>query len=86
MLVLRRKLNEEIQIGTDVRVKVIGIAEKAVKIGIIAPDEVRIFVVKDTDTCAGNATILTSKTSKKLMSERASDSNVRIVKSSSATS
>ena len=43
MLILTRKLNEAIQIGDNVSLKVLHISEGQVKLGIEAPDDVRIF-------------------------------------------
>jgi carbon storage regulator len=43
MLILTRKLNEAIQIGDNVRLKVLHISDGQVKIGIEAPTEVKIF-------------------------------------------
>lgn len=43
MLILTRKLNEEIQIGDNIRLKVLHISDGQVKIGIEAPNEVRIY-------------------------------------------
>jgi carbon storage regulator len=43
MLILTRKLNEAIQIGDNIRLKVLHISDGQVKIGIDAPTEVRIF-------------------------------------------
>lgn len=43
MLILARKLNEEIQIGENIRIKVLSLSESQVKLGIEAPSEVRIF-------------------------------------------
>ncbi len=43
MLILTRKLNESIQIGDNVRLKVLHISEGQVKLGFEAPKEVRIF-------------------------------------------
>ncbi len=43
MLILTRKLNEEIKIGNDILVKVISISENNVKIGIEAPKGVQII-------------------------------------------
>jgi carbon storage regulator len=43
MLILTRKLNEAIQIGDNVRLKILHISDGQVKIGIEAPNDVRIF-------------------------------------------
>lgn len=43
MLILTRKLNESIQIGENIRVKVLHISDGQVKIGIEAPNEVKIY-------------------------------------------
>lgn len=43
MLVLSRKINETIQIGSDVRVTLLGIEGDKIKIGIEAPKDVKIF-------------------------------------------
>lgn len=43
MLILARKLHEGIQIGDNVRLKILHISEGQVKIGIEAPDDVRIY-------------------------------------------
>ena len=42
MLVLSRKLGEEIIIGDRVRVKVVGLQGNRVKLGIVAPEDVTI--------------------------------------------
>jgi carbon storage regulator len=43
MLILTRKIGEEITIGEQVTVKVLAIQEGQVKIGIVAPRELKIF-------------------------------------------
>lgn len=40
MLVLTRKLNEAIQIGENIEVKIVGIEGDQIKLGITAPKEV----------------------------------------------
>ncbi len=42
MLVLSRKLGEEIVIDGNIRVKVVGIQGNRVKLGVVAPDSVTI--------------------------------------------
>ncbi len=43
MLVLSRKLNEKIRIGNDIIINVLAISENQIKIGIEAPNDVRIY-------------------------------------------
>ena len=54
MLVLTRKIDEEINIGSDVIIRILSISENQIKIGIEAPKSVQIYrgevfnKVKDT--------------------------------------
>ena len=43
MLILTRKIEEEIKIGSDITIKVLSISEGQVKLGISAPGNVAIF-------------------------------------------
>lgn len=43
MLILTRKLNEAIQIGDNITLKILHIGDSQVKIGIDAPTDIRIF-------------------------------------------
>ncbi|MDY0405092.1 carbon storage regulator CsrA [Virgibacillus sp. 179-BFC.A HS] len=43
MLVLNRKVNESIQIGADIEIKVLAMEGDQIKIGISAPETVRIY-------------------------------------------
>ncbi|MCK5087324.1 MAG: carbon storage regulator CsrA [Melioribacteraceae bacterium] len=43
MLILKRKLDEEIIINSNIKVKILSVSENQVKIGIEAPVEVEIF-------------------------------------------
>jgi carbon storage regulator len=43
MLILSRKPEEEILIGTDIRVKVLAAADGQVKLGIVAPSDIKIY-------------------------------------------
>ena len=42
MLILTRKLNEEIKIGSGITVKIISISDNTVKLGIDAPQNIQI--------------------------------------------
>lgn len=42
MLVLTRKVNEAIQIGDDIEIKVLSVSGDQIKIGIVAPKHVEI--------------------------------------------
>jgi carbon storage regulator len=42
MLILTRKLNEEIKIGNGITVKIVSISDNTVKIGIDAPQNIQI--------------------------------------------
>jgi carbon storage regulator len=56
MLVLTRKANEQIIIGDNVRVVVLGVQGNRVRLGLTAPDDVRIqraeveFAIEDDQT------------------------------------
>ena len=43
MLVLTRKINEVIKIGSDISIKIISISDNQIKIGIEAPKSVQIL-------------------------------------------
>jgi carbon storage regulator len=43
MLVLTRKIDEEIKIGSDVSIRILSISENQIKIGIDAPKSVQIY-------------------------------------------
>ncbi|KAB2841619.1 MAG: carbon storage regulator CsrA [Melioribacteraceae bacterium] len=43
MLVLKRKINEEIKIGSDIVIKIISTSDNQVKIGIDAPKSIQIL-------------------------------------------
>jgi carbon storage regulator len=43
MLILTRKINEEIKIGNDITLKVISLSDSVVKIGIDAPKSVQVY-------------------------------------------
>lgn len=43
MLVLKRKMDEEIIINSDIKIKILSVSDSQVKIGIEAPTEIEIF-------------------------------------------
>lgn len=43
MLILKRKIDEEIKIGSDITIKILSIADNQVKIGIEAPKSVEVY-------------------------------------------
>ncbi len=62
MLVLSRRVNESIQIGTDIEVMVIDVRGDIVRLGITAPQSTQIWrkelwdvIVKENRTAAGSA-------------------------------
>ena len=65
MLVLTRKLSEEIKIGKDIVIKVLSISENQIKIGIDAPRNIQIYrnevyeKVKEETIKASNSSSIT---------------------------
>jgi carbon storage regulator len=55
MLVLSRKLNESIIVDGDIRITIVGIRGNHVRIGIEAPDSVRIIREELQDRAGGPA-------------------------------
>lgn len=43
MLILKRKVNEELKINSNITVKILSISDNQVKIGIEAPNDVQIY-------------------------------------------
>lgn len=43
MLVLTRRVNEEIKLGADITIKILSISESQIKIGINAPKDIQIY-------------------------------------------
>ena len=43
MLVLTRRVNEEIKLGADITIKILSISESQIKIGIDAPKDIQIY-------------------------------------------
>jgi len=61
MLILSRKINEEIKINNDVTIKIISISENQVKIGIDAPKEMQIYRGEIYDKVRESAQIAAQK-------------------------
>lgn len=56
MLILTRKINEAIQIGDSIKLKILHIGDSQVKVGIEAPADIRIFRAEIyTETKAQNS-------------------------------
>lgn len=56
MLVLTRKLHEEILIGDDIRVQVVAIRNNNVRIGVVAPPHVQVLRHDTKRTSPGETT------------------------------
>jgi len=66
VLVLSRKLDEEIRINADIIVKIVSISENTVKLGIIAPNNVKILRSEVYEKIKEN-TIAASASSKQII-------------------
>lgn len=56
MLVLERKVDQKIAIGSDITIQVVMVKGNRVRIGIDAPSELRISRVDDADVPLGSGT------------------------------
>ena len=43
MLILKRKIDEEIKIGSNITIRILGVSENQVKIGIDAPKTIEVY-------------------------------------------
>jgi carbon storage regulator len=66
MLILSRKLNEEIKISPGITIKIVSISENQVKIGIDAPENVKIFRGEMYDKVKENTLEATQHSKEKL--------------------
>jgi carbon storage regulator len=71
MLILSRKIEESIKIGDSITIKVLGIHEGQVKIGIEAPKDVKVFRSELYDLIQ-TENVQASKSEKRSVSEAAS--------------
>lgn len=65
MLILTRKLNEEIKIGSGITVKIISISDNTVKIGIDAPQNIQIVRTELYDKVKENSVKATKSVQEK---------------------
>lgn len=65
MLILTRKLNEEIKIGSGITVKIISISDNTVKIGIDAPQNIQIVRTELYEKVKESSVIATKSTKEK---------------------
>ncbi|MDI9094345.1 carbon storage regulator CsrA [Providencia rettgeri] len=42
MLILTRRINEEVMIGDDIKIKILGVKGNQVRIGVAAPEDVSV--------------------------------------------
>lgn len=66
MLVLSRKINEEIRIGADIVIKIVSLTDNQVKIGISAPSNAKILRGEVYEKLKENAIEATMHSSEKL--------------------
>lgn len=54
MLILKRKIGEELKINSNITLKVLSISDNQVKIGIVAPSDVEIYRAELLDKVRSN--------------------------------
>lgn len=67
MLVLKRKINEEIIINSDIKIKILSVTDSQVKIGIEAPTEIEIFRGEVFEKVKANLVTASVKSKEKVM-------------------
>jgi len=67
MLVLKRKINEEIIINSDIKIKILSVSDSQVKIGIEAPTEVEIFRGEVFEKVKANLKAASEKSKEKVL-------------------
>ena len=66
MLILKRKMNEEIIINSNIVVKILTVSDGQVKIGIEAPNEVEIFRGEVFEKVKANLIVAAEKSKEKV--------------------
>jgi len=67
MLVLKRKINEEIIINSDIKIKILSVSDSQVKVGIEAPMEIEIFRGEVFEKVKANLIAASEKSKEKVM-------------------
>jgi carbon storage regulator len=68
MLILKRKIGEELKINSDITLKVLSISDNQVKIGISAPNNVQIYRAELLDKVRTNIIEASQKSKEELKS------------------
>ncbi|MDA3859914.1 MAG: carbon storage regulator CsrA [Melioribacteraceae bacterium] len=66
MLVLKRKINEEIIINADIKIKILSVSDSQVKIGVEAPVEIEIFRGEVFEKVKANLVVASEKSKEKV--------------------
>lgn len=66
MLVLKRRINEEIIINSDIKIKILAVSDNQVKIGIEAPSEIEIFRGEIFEKVKANVIVASEKSKEKI--------------------
>jgi carbon storage regulator len=66
MLVLKRKINEEIIINADIKIKILSVSDSQVKIGVEAPVEIEIFRGEVFEKVKANLDVPSEKSKEKV--------------------
>jgi len=66
MLILKRKIDEEIKIGSDITIKILSIADNQVKIGIEAPKNIEVYRSEILEKVKENVIVATERSKETL--------------------
>ena len=67
MLILKRKINEELKINSDITIKILSISDNQVKIGITAPGDIQIYRAEILDKVKENVKEASQKSKESLV-------------------